>query len=75
MTAGWIHGQLPPPLWMPTLCPSLRGSGLGAAEVGRAILEVHELKKSLPAPYHEPQVIRAMILQRLEALLHEGAPQ
>jgi len=70
---GWHDSDvLPVPMLMPDLCPSLKGSGLTLADVTQAIYEVHEILKKVGPDYDGEDVRRAMILNRLEARLHEA---
>jgi len=60
---------------MPDLCPSLKGSGLTLGDVSQAIYEVHAILKKVGPEYDGEDVRRAMILNRLEARLHEARPE
>jgi len=73
---GWHDADpLPPPMLMPDLCPSLKGSGLTLGDVSQAIYEVHAILKAAGPDYDGEDVRRAMILNRLEARLHEARPE
>lgn len=70
---GWHDADpLPPPMLMPDLCQSLKGSGLTLADVSAAIYETHAMLKAAGPEYDGEDVRRAMILNRLEARLNEA---
>lgn len=70
---GWHDADpLPPPILMPDLCPTLKGSGLTLADVSAAIYETHAMLKAAGPEYDGEDVRRAMILNRLEARLNEA---
>ncbi len=70
---GWHDADpLPPPILMPDLCPTLKGSGLTLGDVSAAIYETHAMLKAAGPEYNGEDVRRAMILNRLEARLNEA---
>lgn len=76
IAAGWHDADpLPPPMLMPDLCPSLKGSGLTLAHVTQAIYEANEMRMALGGGEWDEPLRRAMILNRLEARLHEARPK